>query len=277
MRLLTPSVEVENEQFKRGPKTLKTRRPRSGLKVVRPLTVPIFPFLGGGGGCSPANFWCQVQKCWNPNFHFWGGGGGGGVAHHQLSKSKVKFSKSNPELKFPFLGGGGGGGGCSPANFWCQVQKCWNPNFHSWGGGGGGVAHHQLSKSKVKFSKSNPELKFPFRGGGGGGVAHLLTFDGEFKFAKIKNFFYKGFFKNFLSFRAKIGTVGVAKSDTEWFVLYIRTGRTTIICCAFHPLPHCYPDSSVSYQLQNCFHGKCSQSRCPRKRTCMHKDLQEKG
>ena len=79
----------------------------------------------------------------------------------------------------------------------------------------------------MKFSKSNPELKFPFLGGGGG-VGHQLTFDGEFKFAKIKIFFYKGFFKNFLSFRAKIGTVGVAKSNTEWFVLYIRTGRTTI-------------------------------------------------
>ena len=79
-------------------------------------------------------------------------------------------------------------------------------------GGGGGA--HQLSKSKVKFSKSNPELKFPFLGGGGG-VAHQLTFDGEFKFAKIKNFFYKGFFKNFLSFRAKIGTVEMAWSNTS--------------------------------------------------------------
>ena len=42
--------------------------------------------------------------------------------------------------------------------------------------------------------------KFPFQEGG---VNRRLTFDGEFKFAKIKKNFYKGFFKKFLSFRAK--------------------------------------------------------------------------
>ena len=60
----------------------------------------------------------------------------GGV-QTQLSKSNAKFSKSNPELKFP---------------------------FSRWGGGG---VWTQLSKSNAKFSKSNPELKFPFSGWGG--------------------------------------------------------------------------------------------------------------
>ena len=73
---------------------VRTRRPRSGLKVVRRLTVA-----------------------------------------HQLSKSKLKFSKSSPELKFPFPGGG-------------RVA-------------------HQLSNYKLQFSKSSPELKFPFPEGGG--------------------------------------------------------------------------------------------------------------
>ena len=32
--------------------------------------------FGGGGGCSPTNFWYWVHKCWNPKFPLFVGGGG---------------------------------------------------------------------------------------------------------------------------------------------------------------------------------------------------------
>ena len=38
------------------------------------------------------------------------GGGGEGVHGNQFQKVNFKFSKSSPELKFPFLGGVGVGG-----------------------------------------------------------------------------------------------------------------------------------------------------------------------
>ena len=88
----------------------ETRRPRSGLKVVRPLTVPKFPFRGGGVAHQPTFDAKSKNAKIQISIFFWGGG----LLTSQLLMPSPKMLKS----KFPFSGGGGGGGGgCSPANF----------------------------------------------------------------------------------------------------------------------------------------------------------------
>ena len=67
---------------------------------------------------------------------------GGGACGNQFPKVNFKFSKSSPELKFPFC-----------------VEE--------------GAGRNQFPKVNFKFSKSSPELKFTFSGGvGGGRVGH---------------------------------------------------------------------------------------------------------
>ena len=146
-------------------------------------------------------------KMLKSKFPFSGGGGQG-----QLLMLSPKMLKS----KFPFSGGGGSVAGqllmLSP-----KMLKSKFPFFSGRGGGGGGF-HTNFQNANWKFLSPILRWNFHFWGGrGGGGVSHQLTFDGEFKFAKIKNFFYKGFFKNFLSFRAKIITGWDGLLEYRWF------------------------------------------------------------
>ena len=58
----------------------------------------------------------NLLKSQIPMSRMWGGGGGV-VGGNQFPKVNFKFSKSSPQLKFPFSGGGGGEGGGLAANF----------------------------------------------------------------------------------------------------------------------------------------------------------------
>ena len=152
-----------------------------------------FHFFWGGVIHLPT-FDAESKNAEIQNFHFQGSGGEG--VGHQLSNSNLKFSKSNPELKFQFLGRGVSRQLTFDAEFKFAKTRCArsglkvvrpltipkssakfsksNPElkfpFSGWGG-----VRTQLSKSNPKFSKSNPELKFPFSGWGGGGVQTQLS------------------------------------------------------------------------------------------------------
>ena len=105
----------------------------------------------------------------------------GGPHGNQFLKVNFKFSKSSPEMKFPFLGGlvefdaefkfakiqnsrVEGGGGESSWNLMVSsnLLKSKIPMLRV----GVGAHGNQFLKVNFKFSKSSPELKFPFSGGG---------------------------------------------------------------------------------------------------------------
>ena len=107
------------------------------------------------------------------------------------------------------------------------------------GGGGGGYWWNQLSTFDAEFKFAKIQISYVWLGGRGWWY-QLPTFDAEFKFAKIQNSYVRceggggggwwnqlstfdadadsNFFaKNFLSFRAKIGTDLFWTLSTKWF------------------------------------------------------------
>ena len=89
----------------------------------------------------------------------------------------------NAKIPNSYFRGGGGGRELVETNFQKSTSNFQSPvlswNFHLGGGG------NQFPTVNFKFSKSSPELKFPFGGEGGIGGNQFLTFDAESKFAKI--------------------------------------------------------------------------------------------
>ena len=115
----------------------------------------------GVGGNQFPTFDAESKFAKIPNSHVQLEGEIGG---NQFPKVSFKFSKSSPELKFPFCKGGGVGGNQFPkVNFKCSKSS---PELKFPLGGGG----WQSTSTNINFkiSKSNPELKFPFPWGGGG-------------------------------------------------------------------------------------------------------------
>ena len=110
--------------------------------------------------------------------------------------------------KFPFVEGGF-------AEFDVESRFAKIQNSHLRGGGGGGVLWNLMLSSDLLKSKI-PICGRGEKGWGGGWWNQFPTFDAESKFAKKKK---KNFAKNFLSFRAKIGTVLFWILNTEWFAI----------------------------------------------------------
>ena len=117
------------------------------------------PFSGGLGANFQKSTWNFLSPVLSWNFHL---EGGGWLVTANFQKSTWNFL--SPVLSWNFHLEGGGW--LVTANFqkstWNFLSPVLSWNFHL--EGSGMVGDGQFSKVNLKFSKSSPELKFPFPG-----------------------------------------------------------------------------------------------------------------
>ena len=109
-----PPVRAQSGSLINSPQKRKSNFQNPNWNFLSPILSLNFHFFLGGGGVAHQPTFDAKSKNAKISISIWGGGG---WLTSQLLMPSPKMLKS----QFPFSGRGGG---CSPANFWCQVQKC---------------------------------------------------------------------------------------------------------------------------------------------------------